>query len=102
VSTGRRIFNGICNGGAQSAGRGGGAIAVGEWADLLSLDASHIDLLGLRGDTILDSFTVAGDNRMVADVWSSGRHMVKAGRHVHRQAITAAYSDAVSSLRDGL
>lgn len=102
VSTGRRIFNGICTGGAQSAGRGGGAIAVGEWADLLSLDASHIDLLGLRGDTILDSFTVAGDNRMVADVWSSGRHMVKAGRHVHRQAITAAYSDAVSSLRDGL
>ncbi len=102
ASTGRRILDGICTGGAQSAGRGAGTIAVGEWADLLSLDMDHIDLSGLVGDTVLDSFTVTGDSRMVTDVWAAGRHMVKGGRHIHRDAITAAYRIAVSELRDGL
>lgn len=102
TSTGRRIFDGICTGGAQSAGRGTGKIAVGEWADLLSLDTDHIDLSGLVGDTVLDSFAFTGDNRMVSDVWSAGRHMVKGGQHIHRAEITKAYRKAVSRLRDGL
>ena len=72
-STGRRIFDGICHGGARSAGRGRGIIEAGQWADLLSLDMNHIDLCGLAGDTILDSFMATGDNRMIADVWSAGR-----------------------------
>lgn len=102
TSTGRRIFDGICSGGAQAAGRGAGTIATGEWADLLALDTQHINLAGLRGDTILDSFAFAGDNRMVSEVWAAGRHVVKDGRHIHRAQITQAYRNAVASLRDGL
>lgn len=101
-STGRRILQDAARGGAMSAGRGSGKIAVGEWADLLALDMSHLDLTGLRGDTVLDSFAFAGDRSMVADVWSAGRHMVQGGRHIRRDAIIAAYRAAVRNLRDGL
>ncbi len=102
LSTGRRLFDAICTGGAQAAGRGSGRLEVGAWADLLALDTSHIDLAGLQGDTLLDSFAFTGDNRMVGDVWSAGRHMVQNGRHIHRDRIAAAYARAVKPLRDGL
>ena len=101
-SSGRRIFDGICAGGAEAAGRGAGRIAIGEWADLLALDMTHIDLCGLEGDQILDSFMVTGGNCMVADVWSAGRHVVQSGRHIHRDEITHSYLDAVATLRSGV
>jgi len=102
TSTGRRIFDGICKGGAKAAGRGTGAVAVGEWADLLAFDVGHINLAGLRQDTILDTFAFTGDNRMVSDVWSAGRHMVRGGQHVRRAEIVQRYRQAVASLRDEL
>ena len=102
ASTGRRIFEAACIGGAQSSARGSGEIAVGEWADLLSLDMTHVDLTGLRGDTVLDSFAVCGNNSVVSNVWSAGRHMVVEGHHINHEAITAAYRNAVAELRAGL
>lgn len=101
-SAGRRIYQSICEGGAMSAGRESGVIGVGQWADLLALDMTHPDLAGLTGDTILDSFAFTGDNRMVADVWSAGRHMVQEGCHTGRAEIVAAYARAVAPLRDGM
>jgi formimidoylglutamate deiminase len=101
ASTGRRMFEAAARGGATAAGRGTGVIEVGAWADLLALDMDHVDLAGLRGDTILDAFAFAGDSAMVADVWAAGRHMVRDGRHIHRDAIRAAYARAVGPLRAG-
>ncbi len=101
-STGRRLYEGVCEGGAQAAGRGSGVPAVGEWADLMALDMTHLNLAGLNGDTILDSFAFTGGNEMVSDVWSAGRHMVQAGRHIRRDQIIRAYKKAVAALRDGL
>lgn len=101
-STGRRLLQSAAVGGAASAGRGAGIIAAGEWADLLALDTTHVDLEGVRGDTVLDAFAFAGDSGMVADVWSAGRHMVRGGRHIRRDEITVAYRAAVRPLRDGL
>ncbi len=102
ISTGRRVFEGICRGGAQAAGRGSGTIAIGEWADFLALDMNHVNLCGLKGDTIVDSFAFAGGNEMVQHVWSAGRHMVKDGRHVHRDKIVSNYKNRVSELREGI
>lgn len=99
LSTGRRVLAAAAQGGAQAAGRGAGAICPGEWADLVALDMTHPDLEGLAGDTILDTFAFAGDSGMVADTWSAGRHMVRGGRHVARDAITAGYRAAVRDLR---
>lgn len=98
-STGRRLFDAICIGGGAAAGRRTGALAVGNWADMLALDTSHPDLDGVTGDMILDSYIFAGDDRMIGDVWSAGRHMVTQGRHIHRDPIEAAYRAAVRDLR---
>ena len=99
-STGRVLHEAVCAGGAQAAGRTSGAIAPGMYADLVALDAGHIDLAGRNGDTLLDSFIFAGDSSMVIDVWAAGRHMVRDGRHVAREAIIAAYRKATAELMD--
>ena len=100
ASTGRRLFDGAVRGGAQAAQRAAGSIAPGNWADLLALDLGATDLDGRAGDALLDSFVFAGDDRMISDVWSAGRHMVRAGRHVHREAITARYRRTTRALKD--
>ncbi len=101
-STGRRLFDAINQGGAQAAGRDAGRIAPGAWADLLALDNTVVDLDGRSGDTILDCYIFAGDDRMVTDVWSAGRHMVQAGRHIARDEIATRYRAAVAALKGAL
>ena len=98
-STGRVLFEGALQGGAQAAGRQSGGIRVGDWADLLALDMAAVDLEGRQGDDILDALIFAGDDRMVRDVWSAGRHLVTEGRHVARDAIEAGYRRVMTSLR---
>ncbi|WP_101065566.1 formimidoylglutamate deiminase [Roseovarius salinarum] len=102
TSTGRRIYEAVCTGGAQAAGRDSGRIAQGAWADLVALDAGHPDMAGLAGDAILDTHIFAGDDRAVRDVWAAGRHVVVHGRHTRRDEITAAYARAVADLREAL
>ncbi len=102
LSTGRRLFDDIVSGGAQAAGRGRGGIARGEWGDLLALDGTHVDLEGRTDDTLLDAWIFAGDDRMVRDVWSAGRHLVTGGRHVARDAIESRYRTVLAGLRDAL
>ncbi len=97
-STGRALFEGAVRGGAQAAGRDAGAIAVGKWADLMALDRGAIDLEGRVGDGILDAWIFAGDDRMVCDVWSAGRHVVRAGRHLARDGIEAGYRRVMARL----
>ncbi|WP_317056199.1 formimidoylglutamate deiminase [Roseovarius rhodophyticola] len=99
-STGRAMFDAIFQGGAKAAGRQTGRIENGAWADLLALDMEHVDLVGLDDDTALDSFIFAGSNAMVDGVWSAGRHVVQAGRHINRDRIVRAYAAATAELRD--
>lgn len=101
-STGRVLYEGAAAGGAQAAGRAAGTIAVGMWADLMALDMTGPDLAASAGDTILDTFIFAGDDRMVAEVWSAGRHIVTGGKHKARDAIVARYRTAMHALRADL
>lgn len=101
-STGRRMFEDVLRGGAQASGRNTGRIEAGCWADLFSLDTSSEHLWGRTGDTVLDSWIFAGDDRLVTDVWSAGRHMVQSGQHVQRAQIVAAYKQTIDALRDAL
>lgn len=101
-STGRVLLDGVLAGGARAAGRPSGAIAVGMWADLMALDVSGPDLTGVNGDTILDTWIFAGDDRLVTDLWSAGRHLVSGGRHHAREAVTRAYATTVTRLRGAL
>ncbi len=102
ASTGRVLFEGAARGAAQAAGREAGAIAPGLWADLMALDGAAVDLIDKTGDTILDAWIFAGDDRMVLDVWAAGRHVVRNGRHVARDAIRARYVDTLRRLKDAL
>ncbi len=101
-STGRVLFEQAVKGGAQAAGRTSGAIAPGYRADLLALDASALDLDGSTEDQTLDTWIFAGDDRMVSDVWSSGRHMVEDGRHRQSDAIRNRYRSTMQALRQRL
>ncbi len=98
-STGRVLWEGAAQGGAQAAGRPAGAIAPGLLADLVALDTGAVDLEGLGGDRLLDDAIFADGDRAVAEVWAAGRHVVTAGRHIARDRIEAAYRATVRRLR---
>jgi formimidoylglutamate deiminase len=101
-STGRWLWNGAARGGAQAAGRASGAIAVGNWADLVAPDMTDLRLEGLAGDQVLDAFVFAGRDGLVSDLWSAGRHIVRAGRHVAHDRIAARFKATLARLRDTL
>ena len=102
LSTARAMIDRITRGGARSAGRETGLLAVGQWADILALDLGAPDFDGLSGDAILDTYVFAADDRIVSDVWAAGRHMVRGGRHIDRDGIVDAYRAATAGLRDAL
>ncbi|MGI9356033.1 MAG: formimidoylglutamate deiminase [Rhizobiaceae bacterium] len=101
-STARRLFDEMLTGGAQASGRKSGRIETGAWADLMVMDAAHVDLDRREGDTLLDCFVFAGDDRMITDVWSAGRHMVQGGRHIHRDSIEQRYRNVMRELGDAM
>ncbi|WP_127103904.1 formimidoylglutamate deiminase [Pararhodobacter zhoushanensis] len=98
-STGRVLLEGAAQGGAQAAGRDAGALREGALADLLALDTGGVDLEGRAGDALLDAWIFAGDDRAVRDVWSGGRHVVQAGRHVARAEIETGYRAVLRRLK---
>ncbi|MDP2733810.1 MAG: formimidoylglutamate deiminase [Hoeflea sp.] len=101
-STGRRLFEAVNAGGAAASARNNGALAVGKLADMMALNSEAVDLIGRTGDSILDCYIFAGDDRMVEDVWSAGRHMVSGGRHVRREAIVSAYAGTMRQLGEAI
>ena len=101
-STGRTLYEGACAGGARALGRQAGAIRPGAWADLAAIDADALAIAGLDGDAVLDGWIFAGDDRLVRDVWSAGRHVVREGRHIARERVEARYRAALARLRDAI
>jgi len=101
-STGRLLWDGATAGGAQAAGRQTGAIAVGQWADLLALDTGDLRLEGFEGDQLLDAFLFAGRDGLVTDLWSAGRHVVREGRHIACDAIATRFRSTMRRLREAL
>jgi formimidoylglutamate deiminase len=97
-STGRRLYDLACAGGAQALGRATGAIAPGRRADIVVLDRDHPSLAAAQGDTLLDGWIFSADNTAVADVICGGAHVVSAGRHNARERLLARYRDTVRRL----
>lgn len=86
-STGRALFDGAFAGGSAALGVSGEGIAVGQAADLVSLDTER--LAGARDDAILDGWIFAG-RAHVDSVWVRGVKQVEGGRHrLHDQAARA-------------
>ncbi len=97
-SVGKTIYIGAALGSAQALGRDSGEITKGRVADLVAIDGSAPSLCALSGDQILDGLVFAAKDTVVTDVWSAGRHCVRAGRHIARDQIIADYRDAMTSL----
>ncbi len=101
-SCGRRMLETVAEGGASALGRAAGRIETGALADFFALDSAAPDLAGLSGDRLLDAWIFAGDDRLVSDVWAAGRHVVKDGRHIKRDAIAARFNKIMRRLRSEL
>ncbi|MCB6177590.1 formimidoylglutamate deiminase [Rhodobacter sp. Har01] len=99
-SVGRTLWDEAARGGARAAGRASGAIAAGLWADLLAPDMAAPVLAGRRGDEILDGFVFCGTAGLVDRLWSAGRPLVRAGRHVARDVIAQRFRATLAGLRD--
>ncbi|MEO9649095.1 MAG: formimidoylglutamate deiminase [Roseobacter sp.] len=97
-SVGETLYCGAAKGGAQALGRAAGDIAQGSLADLVAIDSQTPALCALRQDQLLDGLVFAAKDTVVTDVWSAGRHCVKEGQHVKRNAVTDAYRSAMHSL----
>lgn len=100
-SCGRTLYEAALAGGAQALGRDSGSLVVGKWADLVAIDPDVYTGV-FEGDGILDSWIFASGNEAVTDVWSAGRHMVRGGRHVAREAIAQRYRACVDKLAKAL
>ena len=70
--------------------------------DLLALDTGDVRLEGLHGDAVLDAFVFAGRDGLVTDLWSAGRHIVRAGQHSARDAVADRFRATLRRLRDAL
>ncbi|WP_108819325.1 formimidoylglutamate deiminase [Pseudovibrio sp. Alg231-02] len=97
-SVGTAMYQASAKGGAQALGRNTGELKEGHLADVVAIDTTRVEFAGLKPDQYLDYWIFAGDDRVVTDVWSAGRHMVKDGQHIHRAAITAKYREQLAVL----
>ena len=101
-SVGHALYTGAAQGGAQALGREAGEIAVGKLADLVAIDRTHQTLCTLRDDQLLDGLCFAAPDGTVTDLWSAGRHQVRAGRHIARDAILPTYHSTMINLLAGI
>lgn len=101
-STGLTLYRSVAAGGARALQRNSGAVEAGRLADLAAIDTSHLALAGLDETQLLDGWIFAGNDDVVSDVWSAGRHMVREGRHVARDAVERKYRAVMRDLRTRL
>jgi formimidoylglutamate deiminase len=98
-SAGRVLLEESARGGARALGRNAGSIERGQLADLVALNDHALALAGLEGDRLLDAWIFANTEKVVTDVWSAGRHMVRAGRHIRRDEIERRFRPLIERLR---
>ena len=93
-STGESIYCAAVNGGAQALGVTAG-LSAGNSADVLSLDLDHPSMEHREGSTLLDSLIFAAGRSAIDCVWRRGERVVRAGRHIARDAIVRDYRAAL-------
>jgi len=97
-SVGTTLWLEAAAGGAQALGRAMGAIAPGKRADLVVLDAEHVDLAGSVGDAIANALVFSGATALVRDVMVAGRWAVRDRRHPAEEQAAQAYKAALKQL----
>ena len=99
-STGHRLFTAALAGGAKALGRPIGVIAAGCRADIVLLDANHTSFATVGRDHWLDSWIFVPGRPAVTTVLVGGETVVREGRHLHSDGITARYRATLGRLVD--
>ncbi len=94
---GANLYARALDGGAQALAVEAG-FAVGQSADIVSLDLDHPSFAGTDEATLLDRWIFAGGAGAIDCVWRAGIKRVEGGRHVDRTAIAAAYRKCVERI----
>ena len=97
-AVGEFLYTNAAKGGARALARDAGEIAPGRLADLVAIDSSHPTLCALRPEQLLDGLVFAAHDGVISDVWSAGRHCVREGRHVARNAVAVRYRRTMREL----
>ena len=97
-AVGTTLWLEAAGGGAQALGRRMGAIAKGQRADLVVLDAGHVDLQERSGDAIANALIFSGSNALVRDVMVAGAWVVTEKRHAAEDTAAEAYKRSVKQL----
>jgi len=95
-SVGATLFAKAQAGGAQALGVASG-LAVGNPADIVSLDLQHTALVGASTD-LLDRWIFAARPGAIESVWRGGRKLVDHGRHIAAGTIAERYRRTVAAL----
>lgn len=87
---------------ARAAGRQIEGLALGQQADFVVLDATHLALQGLSGPDMLSAHIFSSQRTSAIDsVWVAGRPRVVGGRHaLHGQAAAEFVSVRSQMLRN--
>ncbi len=99
-STGLTLYAKAARGAAKALQRGSGTLAVGEAADIVTLDRSHVDLAHVTGDRWLDAYVFVAGKAAIDRVYANGKLLVDGGRHVARKAIASRYLAAMKRISD--
>lgn len=98
ASVGAALHAAALAGGARALQRPCGAIAPGRLADLVAIDRDDIALAPLADDALLDGWIFAAGDRVVREVWSAGRPVVRDGCHRARGRVEARYRAALDAV----
>jgi formiminoglutamate deiminase len=98
-STGRTLFAAAHHGGSLALGVEAGGLAVGQRADIVTLDPDHPALLCHEADALFDGWVFATSGGAIDRVWCGGRPVVVGGRHVLREALARRYRTTLNKLR---
>jgi formimidoylglutamate deiminase len=101
ASTATTLWRAASVGGAAALGQPGG-LAIGARADIVALDLDHPALIAAEGPRALDALVFATTGGGIRDVWCAGRHVVRDGRHVARDPITARYRAVMEAVKTRL
>lgn len=98
LGLGQYYWDHAAQNGARVLGQNAGAIEAGRRADLVVLPATGA-LVGLSGDKALDMFIFSDQIKPDIDVMTSGKWVVRQGRHVAHEALLAPYFALLGKLR---
>jgi len=100
ASTGADLFRRAVAGGHRALGRPGFGLAVGQPADIVSLNTDLPSLVHRRHDQWLDGWIFACPGGAVDRVWRRGVEIVRDGRHRYRAAIERRFAAVLKRVLD--